>query len=413
MGNQPMTRAQFLARAGATVAGATMPMVAAGRASGAVVPRRLTHRGVGYEVADGARPNTGWNAGRMRRDLTAIAQDLHANSVSVFGDGVQRLAQTAEEAARRGLHVWLQPRQGDVPRKDILDHLGEAGRQAEQLRRQGASIDLSVGAEFVLFVPGIVPGADAVERVHNLLSGRYDAERMQRRLSAFVADAARVGRSAFGGRLSYAAAEDDVVDWRLFDVVGIDYYSSFPRRSQHLRALRRYARWGKPLAIAEFGTCTYKGAASRGGLAWDVVDDSGERLKGHLVRSERAQARYLVDLLRIFDALGLDSAAVYQFVTPDAPHRREHRYDLDVASYGIVKPIWATRDRPTPRWHWEPKEAFRALAREYRQATTTTADAAPIAVAALARRRLDAPASLWEDETGSLPFPSTQGPCVP
>jgi hypothetical protein len=371
MPTQPMTRAQFLTRAAAAVAGATMPMMAPGRAPGAAIPRRLTHRGVGYEVADGATPDTGWNAGRMRGDLTAIADDLHANSVSVFGDGVPRLAQTAEEAVRRGLHVWLQPRMGDVPRKDILDHLGEAGRQAEQLRRQGASIDLSVGAEFVLFVPGIVPGANAVERVHNLLSGRYNAERTQRRLSAFIADAARVGRSAFGGRLSYGAAEDDVVDWRLFDVVGIDYYSSFPRRSQHLHALRRYARWGKPVAIAEFGTCTYKGAARRGGLGWDVLDDSGERLRGHLVRSERAQARYVVGVLRIFEALGLDSATVYQFVTPDAPHRRDYRYDLDLASYGIVKPIWATRDRPTPRWHWEPKEAFRALAHEYRQATVT------------------------------------------
>jgi hypothetical protein len=372
MTDPPMTRTQFLTRAAAAVAGATVPIAFTGRASGAAAPQRLTYRGVAYEVADGATRNTGWAAGRMRRDLTAIAEDLHANPVSVFGDGVRRLAQTAEEAARRGLHVWLQPRLGDVPRQDILDHLGEAGREAERLRRQGASVDLSVGAEFVLFVPGIVPGSDALERVDNLLSGRFDAERMQRRLSAFIADAARVGRAAFGGRLSYAAAEDDVVDWSLFDVVGIDYYSSFPRRSQHVHELRRYARWGKPLAIAEFGTCAYKGAARRGGLAWDVLDDSGERLKSGLVRSERAQARHLVGLLRIFESLALDSATVYQFVTPDAPHRREPRYDLDMASYGIVKPVWATRDRPTARWRWEPKEAFRALAHEYRQAAMTT-----------------------------------------
>jgi hypothetical protein len=359
MPSEPITRAQFLAQAGAAAAFAAMPTAA---------QRRLTYRGVGYEVADGATLDTGWNAVRMRTDLTAIADDLHANSVSVFGDGVRRLTETAEEAARRGLHVWLQPRLGDVPRKQILDHLGEAARQAEQLRRQGASIDLSVGAEFFLFVPGIVPGANAVERVRNLLSGHYDAERVQRRLQAFIVDAAKVGRSAFGGRLSYGAAQDDVVDWRLFDVVGIDYYSSFPRRSQHVRALRRYMRWGKPVAIAEFGTCTYQGAARRGGLAWDVLDPSGERLIPGLVRSERAQARYLVELVRIFEAVGLDSATVYQFVTPDAPHRREPRYDLDTASYGIVKPIWTRRDRPTPHWHWEPKAAFRALAHEYRQA---------------------------------------------
>jgi hypothetical protein len=373
MTTQSMTRAQFLTRAAAAVAGAAIPMVGAGRASGAMIPRRLTYRGVAYEVTDGATPSTGWSAGRMRGDLAAIADDLHANSVSVFGDGIERLTRTAEEAVARGLHVWLQPRLGDMPRKDILDHLGEAAGQAERLRRQGAGIDLSVGAEFFLFVPGIVPGANALERVYNLRLGRFDPERMRRRLRAFVADAARIGRSTFGGRLSYAAAEDEIVDWRLFDVVGIDYYSSFSRRSQHVRALRRYARWGKPVAIAEFGTCAYKGAARRGGLAWDVLDESGERLKRVLVRSERAQARHIVELLRIFEALGLDSATVYQFVTPDAPHRRQPRYDLDVGSYGIVKPIWATRQRPTPRWHWEPKQACRALAHEYRQSTMAQA----------------------------------------
>ena len=362
-----LDRSHFLAGAAAMIAGAALPGLATGAAQ-AVVPRGLTYRGVAYEVADGAYPSTSWDVGRMRVDLSAIAHELHANSVSVFGNGVERLIDTAEEAAQQGLHVWLQPRMGDVPRKDILDHLAEAGQQAEALRRQGASIDLSVGCEFVLFVPGIVPGDNALERIEHLLAGTYDPERMQRRLAAFIADAAKVGRSTFGGRLSYAAAEDEVVDWRPFDVVGIDYYSSFPHRSQHLRALRRHTRWGKPVAIAEFGTCTYKGAARRGGMAWDALDETGEHIRGDLVRSERAQARHLVALLRIFESVGLDSALVYQFVVPDAPHRSTPRTDLDVASYGIVKPIWKTLDQPKPGWRWEPKAAFRALAHEYRDA---------------------------------------------
>jgi hypothetical protein len=365
-----MTRARFLTGAAATIAGTTLPAIPAPAAPA----RRLGHRGVGYEIADGETPHTGWSASRMRSDLRAIAGELHADSVSVFGDGVERLLATTEEATGHGLHVWLQPRLGDVPRREILDHLGEAARRAEELRRQGASIDLSVGAEFVLFVPGIVPGANALERVENLLAGRFDPERMQRRLTAFIAEAARVGRSAFGGRLSYAASQDDVVDWSRFDVVGIDYYSDHPHRSQHLRELRRYQRFGKPVTIAEFGCCTYRGAAERGGLAWDVLDETGQGIQGHLERSEHEQARYLVHLLRIFESAGLDSATVYQFVTPDAPHRRSPRHDLDLASYGIVKPVWGKRDRPTPHWHWEPKLAFRALAREFRSARVTAAE---------------------------------------
>ncbi|MDW6062398.1 hypothetical protein SAZ11_35720 [Streptomyces sp. FXJ1.4098] len=63
--------------------------------------------------------------------------------------------------------------------------------------------------------------------------------------------------------------------------------------------------------------------------------------------------------------MNLYAALVYQFVTPDAPHRTDPRYDLDLASYGIVKPIWKTFEDPTPHWHWEPKEAFHALAQHY------------------------------------------------
>ena len=50
----------------------------------------------------------------------------------------------------------------------------ETGRYAERLRRQGAGVHLSVGCEFVLYVPGIVPGANVQERVENLLNGTFD-----------------------------------------------------------------------------------------------------------------------------------------------------------------------------------------------------------------------------------------------
>jgi hypothetical protein len=366
MNGQSMTRARFLTRAMAMGAAMAVPLAPA-RAAVAAPPRGLTYRGVGYEVADGETAETSWNAARMRADLRAIAEDLHASTVSVFGDGVPRLIATATEAVERGLHVWVQPRLADVPPAEILDHLGEVGHQADALRRQGARIHLSVGAEFALFVPGIVPGGDALERVDNLLAGRYDRRRLQQRLDAFVARAAKVGRASFGGLLTYGAAQDDRVDWRLFDIVSIDYYSSFAHRADYVRELRRYARWGKPVAIAEFGNCTYLGAARRGGMAWDAVDSSGgrQRIKGHLVRGERDQAAYLLSVLDVFELLGLYSATVYELVTPDAPHRADPRADLDLASYAIVKPIWKTRDRPTPDWHWEPKIAFRALAGRY------------------------------------------------
>jgi hypothetical protein len=371
--DERISRARFLARAAALGAGtAVTPTISAGwaqahQSGAAVTARGLTYRGVGYEVADGGTPVTGWKSARMRTDMRVISDELHANSVSVFGDGVKRLSATASEAAERGLHVWLQPRMADVPRREILDHLAEVGKHAEELRRQGAQVHLSVGAEFVLFVPGIVPGGDALERIENLTSGNVDFARVQRRLEHFIAQAARVGRSVFKGQLTYGAAQDDDVDWALFDIVSVDYYSSFPRRADYVRELKRYRRWGKPVAITEFGTCTYKGAPRRGGMAWDVVDYERRpaQIIGHLVRSEDTQARYLTRLLGVFESMGLYAAIVYNFVTPDNPHRPNPRYDLDLASYSVVKAIWKTRDRPTADWHWEPKQAFHALAEQF------------------------------------------------
>jgi hypothetical protein len=321
-----------------------------------------------YTVGAGDTPATAFSPARMRADLRAIREDLHADTVDITGDGVERLTATAAEAAERGLHVWLQPTLGDVPERDILEHLAETGRFAERLRRHGASVELSVGCEFWLFVPGIVPGANVLERVENLLNGTVDPVKMQRRLDRFTAKAARVGRSVFHGRLSYAAAQDDEVDWNLFDVVGIDYYSYFRERADHVRELERHLRWGKPLAITEFGTCAYVGAPETAGMGWYIVDfdKNPPEIKGDPVRSERVQAAYLTDLLDVFESMGLYAAMAFEFVSPDAPHRPDDpRHDIDLASYSITKAIRDRPDDPRSDWHWEPKAAFHALARRY------------------------------------------------
>lgn len=366
-------RAGFLA--GMAAIGAAGALGPAGRAQATGRRRGLRHRGVVYTVGEGESPATGWNAQRMRADIRAIRQDVHADTVDVTGDGVERLAATAAEAAEQGLHVWLQPTLGDVPQRDILEHLAETGRVAQRLRRQGASVDLSVGCEFWLFVPGILPGETVLERVRNRLNGTYDPVVTQRRLDAFTARAARTGRSVFDGRLSYAAAQDDQVDWSLFDVVGIDYYSFFPRPADYVKELRRFLRWGKPLTITEFGTCAYVGAPETGGMGWDVVDydKDPEEIKGHLVRSERTQADYVTALLRVFESMGLYAAMAFEFVTPDAPHRADNpRFDIDMASYAVTKTVQKRPGHPEAGWHWEPKQAFHALARHYADRTPGT-----------------------------------------
>lgn len=372
-----ISRAGFLA--GAAAVGVTGAVLPAGQAAaterkperGGPGRKGLRHRGVVYTVGAGETPGTAWSAARMRADVRVIRDDLHADTLDVTGDGVERLIATAAEAAERGLHVWLQPTLGDVPEREILESIAECGRFAERLRRQGASVDFSVGCEFWLFVPGIIPGETVLDRVENLQKGNVDMARMQRRLARFTAKAATVGRSVFHGRLGYAAAQDEEfepVDWNLFDLIGIDYYSYLPQHADYVQELRRYLRWGKPLAITEFGTCAYVGAPEAGGMGWNIVDHTKEpnEIKGHVVRSERTQAAYLGDLLDVFESMGLYAAMAFEFVTPDAPHRPDNpRYDLDLASYGITKTIKDRPDDPASGWHREPKEAFHAVARRY------------------------------------------------
>ncbi|MEU9172727.1 abortive phage infection protein [Streptomyces sp. NPDC048420] len=364
-----INRARFLAGAAGIGAAA---LLSAGRAEATARKPGLTRHGVVYTVGEGETPGTAWSAVRMRRDIRAIRDDLHADTVDVTGDGVERLTATAAEAAERGLHVWLQPTLGDVPPRDILEHLAETGRFAERLRRQGASVEFSVGCEFWLFVPGILPGATVMERIENLQKGNVDWAGMQRRLADFTARAAGLGRSVFHGRLSYASApEIDQVDWGLFDVVGVDYYSYHREPAAHVRELKQHLRWGKPLAITESGTCTYVGAPEAGGMGWDIVDYDKDppEIKGNVVRSERTQARHLTGLLDVFESMGLYAAMAFEFLTADAPHRPDDpRHDLDMASYGIAKAIKDRPDDPRSDWHWEPKEAFQALAARYRGA---------------------------------------------
>ncbi|MFE9026300.1 abortive phage infection protein [Streptomyces iakyrus] len=364
-----ISRAQFLAGAAATgIAGAVGPAGQA-RATEARHGRGLRRRGVVYTVGAGETPGTAWSTRRMRHDIRAIRDDLHADTVDVTGDGVEHLTSTAAEAAERGLHVWLQPTLGDAPQRDILEHLAETGRFAERLRRQGASVDFSVGCEFWLFVPGILPGETVLDRIRHLQNGTVDWPRTLRRLAAFTAKAAKTGRSVFKGDLGYAAAQSiDDPDWSLFDIVGIDYYAHFEKPSDHVRELKRYLRWGKPLAITEFGTCAYAGAPETGGMGWDIVDHDKEppEIKGNPVRSERVQAEYVGGLLDVFASMGLYAAMAFEFISADAPHRPDTpRLDLDMASYALTKVIKDRPDDPASDWHWEPKEAFRAVARRY------------------------------------------------
>jgi hypothetical protein len=164
--------------------------------------------------------------------------------------------------------------------------------------------------------------ADCAERAERLRR-RGDRDRLRElirglpaRVNDFLAKAVAVVRGRFGGKVTYAAIPLENVDWAPFDLISVDLYRS--------------------------------------------AED------GDYVRDEEAQARYLHELLDVFDAEGVDSAFVYTFANDDGPHRGDPREDLDLASYGIVKVLEDRRGDTYPDMAWEPKVAFTALAEHYR-----------------------------------------------
>ena len=127
---------------------------------------------------------------------------------------------------------------------------------------------------------------------------------------------------------------------------------------------------GKPVAVTEFGCTTHRGAADLGGRGDGILewDDDGRplRLRGSYTRDEAEQATYLLELLEVFTAEGIDTAFVNTFARYDLPHRGDPREDLDLASYGVVKVLEDGHGRTYPGMPWEPKAAFAALADAYR-----------------------------------------------
>jgi hypothetical protein len=92
------------------------------------------------------------------------------------------------------------------------------------------------------------------------------------------------------------------------------------------------------------------------------------RLKGHYVRDEALQAREISECLTELDRAGIKGAFVFTFVFPNNPHFDDPLYDLDMASYSVVKSYPGSQHGITyPDMTWEPKESFRAVANYYAQ----------------------------------------------
>jgi hypothetical protein len=312
----------------------------------------------------------------VERELRIVRDDLHCNAVRVMGGDPERLELAATYAADLGLEVWFSPYPLELTADELLSLFADCAERAERLRQRGAEVVFVTGAELSLMNNGFLPGdtfderLEALDEPHRL---RELIPEVAARVDEFLAKATALVRERFGGKITYAAIQLERVDWTRFDIVSVDLYRSIEVADRFAEGVRAHVALGKPVAITEFGSATYRGADDRGARGLEIVEydkDTGApvRLNGDYVRDEEGQARCLRELLEVFEAEGVDSAFVFTFALHDFPHRPDGdpREDLDLASYGIVKVLEDHHGEAYPDMPWEPKAAFRTLAGYHR-----------------------------------------------
>jgi hypothetical protein len=333
--------------------------------------------GVNYDtglVVDGHSTRPAFDEPVVRRELQIIADDLHADAVRVSGDDPKRLEVAARCAAAAGLQVWFSPFVSDLDPDELVELLAGCATRAERVRGDGADVVLVLGGEMSLFCSGFVPGDRLQGRVATLTdpatwmttesrdalaAGLARAQETQRRSAA---DA----RARFGGPITYAAGMWEDVEWEVFDIVSVDAYRDAANAAGFAEQVGAYRRFGKPVAVTEFGCCTYRGAAARGGTGWMVLDGSSRSVPADLVRDETEPVAYFDELVDTFERAGVESAFWFSFAGYELPHRPDDpSHDLDRASYGLVAVLEDRRGTRYPDMAWEPKQAFDAVAARY------------------------------------------------
>lgn len=340
---------------------------------------RIPVRGILYDVGssymEGQNSREHWRPDVVREEMRVIREDLHCTAVTVFGKDLARLEEAAGTALDQGLDVWIQPRSQEAAHAEILDHVGRTARFAERLRQEYPAPDgepdrvvLNVGCEFTVLNSGIVPGRHMYSRALILWVFVLLPVYMNLRLNRFLRRVAATARAHFHGPLTYGSGSWEAVDWDPFDIVGVDYYLDATTRGIYRQGLRHLRRHQKPVAITEFGSCTYVGAPAKGGGGADVLDwrDLEDRtVREGLVRSEQDQADHIEECVDVYETEDVHAAFVCMFIEGDLRYSTDPVRDCDMASLGIVRPPALESGLSPDDGHWEPKLAFHALARRY------------------------------------------------
>ncbi|HTI59932.1 glycoside hydrolase family 113 [Mucilaginibacter sp.] len=336
-------------------------------------------RGINYDIGtfyrkdELSRPD--FDESVIKKELEIIKNELYCDAVKITGHDTYRLSKASEFALQLGLQVWLTPSHIDATPADAAQHLVECAIAAENLRLIYGNIIFVSGFEYSIFLKGFMKGESIYERlekmfspvglVFNLLGLRAG---IYRKLNIYLRETTQQIRTYFKGQVTYASGTWEKINWDLFDLIGLDHYRAAYNRAFYNKQLEAYYKFNKPVVVMEFGCCAYMGAEDKGPMGWAVTEMVGERriVKDGVVRDESVQANYITQTLDQLKQENVHAAFVFTFINPMYKHDTNPRFDLDLASFGIVKPV----DEPEEGYKslkWQPKEAFDSLALYYRQ----------------------------------------------
>lgn len=348
----------------------------------------LKYRGVVYDV--GLQYNLGsysvetFNIDQVKYDMSVIANVLHANTVRIEGEDISRLVSATEIAHAAGLNVFFNPWKMGANALETVAYMREAATAAEKLRVQGIDLVFVAGCEFSFFNKDVFPGETLNERIAFMVENASNPDvplgenpeliSAFAKLNAILADICKAVRTEFKGSVTYAAGTWENVNWELFDMVGVNYYRNGESEQQYLDGLKRY-KSSKPLFVMEVGSCTYEGAAARGGAGFAILQgtnpDGTLKYEGGKtpIRSEKEQADYIETQINLLRQTEIDGVFVFVFAFPIMFY--SEYLDLDMTSYSLVKsfPKEDSRSKKVPSW--EPKEAYKRLAEVYRKMANT------------------------------------------
>lgn len=331
-------------------------------------------RGINYDVGvvvSTAEARGNFDPEVAKREFEIIRDSLKCNSVRLVGAVPEVMYQVGRIAAQMGLNVWFTPYLTEMTVEEEKDYMVSGAVLAERLRTEFPDVEVVFvqGGEYPLFVKGILPGETLEERIKDpnwyLKLAEIDVKEKYRYAVKYVADAVR---EVFHGKVTYAAIpgiEDP--DWTLFDYVAVDHYKASYTEQYYVPLLKQLSVWNKPIIVMEVGCATFRGAYEMGSNAHSIMNLETWTIDGEYQRDEELQAQKLESALEdINTSQCVEGIFVFTFCW-------RHHYvdesnchnDLDMASYGIVKPFRNREGSTFPGVKWEPKKSFYVVKKFY------------------------------------------------